>query len=188
VKHAWPIAIGVAALAIWAAYPILTIPVFGIAMPLAAGWLLLRSMIEDQQVASKRAQMERATIVTLRRAIEERTIVSLPIWTRDKSVERLVRIVRVDERGVEAVDPNRRISNAYAWRRIDVEKLHQSLGSVGAEPRGEQLSPLANDPSAGAGWLDRVAPGSDFGAVDSLWRRILRAAAAFVKALRREGG
>ena len=55
-KHARTIAIGVAALALWAAFPILTIPVFGVALPLGAGWLLLRSMIEDQRLAAKRAR------------------------------------------------------------------------------------------------------------------------------------
>ena len=47
----------------------LTIPVFGIALPLGAGWLLLKSMIEDRRLAAKRTQMERAAIEILRQAI-----------------------------------------------------------------------------------------------------------------------
>ena len=47
----------------------LTIPVFGIASPLGAGWLLLKSMIEDRRLTAKRRQMARAAIEILRQAI-----------------------------------------------------------------------------------------------------------------------
>jgi hypothetical protein len=187
VKHARSIAIGVAALALWAAFPILTIPVFGIALPLYAGWLLVRSMMEDQRAASKRARMVRAAMVVLRQAIEEKKIVPLPIRTRDKSVDRVVRIVRVDERGVEAVDPIRRISNTYSWTGIDVEKLCQSFSLTEIGPNGEEFSPPANGGGSVVRWIDRAMPGSDDLAVESPWRRILGAAAAFLKTLRGGG-
>ena len=47
----------------------LTIPVFGIASPLGAGWLLLKSMIEDRRLAAKRTQMTRAANEISRQAI-----------------------------------------------------------------------------------------------------------------------
>ena len=59
-KHARTIAIGVAALALWAAFPIPAIPVFGIAMPLGASWLLLKSMIEDQRSAARSRAAKRS--------------------------------------------------------------------------------------------------------------------------------
>ncbi len=184
VQHARSIAIGVAALALWAAFPILTIPVFGIALPLFAGWLLLKSMMEDQRAASKRARMERAAMVILRQAIEERKIVSLPVRSRDKSVDKAVRIVRVDERGIEAVDPTRRISNVYPWSGIELEELCKSLGLTEAGLNEEEFSPAADDRSVVVRWIGRAMAGSDDHAVESPWRRIQGAAAAFLKTLR----
>jgi hypothetical protein len=177
-KHARTIAISVAALALWAAFPILTIPVFGIALPLGAGWLLLKSMIEDQRLAGKRAQMERAAIEVLRRAIEEKKIVSLPIQTRDKCVDTSVRIVRADELGVEAVDPIRRISNVYPWSRIDIEKLHQGLGL--SEPNGEEASISSRGTGGSVVWFGGAKSESDHPA----WRRYLGAAVDYLKSLR----
>ncbi|MGA8172763.1 MAG: hypothetical protein WB816_18285 [Methylocystis sp.] len=182
--HAWSIGLGMAALALWAAYPILTIPVFGIALPLGAGWLLVRSMMEDRQLASERARMESATIGALRRAIEEKTIVSLPVRTRDRIVDTPVRITRVDERGVDATDPNRRISTLYSWSRIDIEKLYRSLEAPSIEPNIPESSLAADDKNVVVGWFGAVKRRSDRVAPETSERGIFGAAANFVKSLR----
>jgi hypothetical protein len=168
-------------LALWAAFPILTIPVFGIALPLGAGWLLLKSMIKDQRLAAKRGLMERAAIETLRRAIGEKAIVSLPIQTRDKCVDTPVRIVRADESGVEAVDPNRRISNVYPWNRIDIEKLYQVLGLSGTEPDGEEASPFFGGSIVRLG---RPKAGLDGAPDHPAWRRYIDAAVHYLQSRR----
>jgi hypothetical protein len=179
-KHARTIAISVAALALWAAFPILTIPVFGVALPLGAGWLLLKSMIQDQRVAARHTQMERAAIEILRQAIEEKKIVSLPIQTRDKCVDTPLKILRADESGIQASDPNRRISKVYPWSRIDIEKLYRDLGL--SEPGDEEAS--FSSPAMGGSvvWFGGANPGSDLPA----WRRYLQAAVDYLKSLRRD--
>lgn len=178
VKHARTIAISVAALALWAAFPILTIPVFGIALPLGAGWLLLKSMIEDQRLAAKHREMERAAIEILRQAIEEKKVVSLPIQIRDKCVDTPLKITRADERGVEGSDPNRRISKVYPWSSVDIEKLYRDLGF--SEPGGEEAM-FSSQETGGS--VVRF-PGTDRPLDLPAWRRYLGAAVDYLKSLR----
>ena len=181
-KHARTIAISVAALALWAAFPILTIPVFGIALPLGAGWLLLRSMIEDQRLAAKRTQMERAAIGILRQAAEEKRIVSLPIQARDKCVDTPLKIIRADQSGIEASDPNRRISKVYPWSRIDIEKLYQDLGL--SEPSSEEASFASGDEGGSVVRFRGARPRSERDSDLPTWRRYLDAAVDYLKSLR----
>jgi hypothetical protein len=181
-KHARTIAIGVAALALWAAFPILTIPVFGIALPLGAGWLLLRSMIEDQRLAAKRTHMERAAIGILRQAAEEKRIVSLPIQTRDKCVDTPLKIIRADQSGIEASDPNRRISKVYPWSSIDIEKLYQDLGL--SEPSSEEASFASGDTGGSVVRFRGARPRSERDSDLPTWRRYLDAAVDYLKSLR----
>ena len=183
-KHARTIAISVAALALWAAFPILTIPVFGVALPLGAGWLLLKSMIADQRLAAKHTQMERAAIEILRQAIEEKKIVSLPIQSRDKCVDTPVKIIRADESGIEASDPNRRISKVYQWSRIDIEKLYRDLGL--SEPGDEEASFFSRETGGSVVWFGGAKPGSDRDSDLPAWRRYLAAAVDYLKSLRRD--
>jgi hypothetical protein len=181
-KHARTIAISVAALALWAAFPILTIPVFGIALPLGAGWLLLKSMIEDRRLAAKRTQMERAAIDILRQAIDEKKIVSLPIQTRDKCVDTPLKIVRADESGIEASDPDRRISKAYPWSAINIEKLYRDLGL--SEPGGEEASYSSRETGGSVVWFGGAKAGPDRASDLPAWRRYLDAAVNYLKSLR----
>ena len=181
-KHARTIAISVAALALWAAFPILTIPVFGIALPLGAGWLLLKSMIEDQRLAAKHTQMQRAAIEILRQAIEEKKVVSLPIQTRDKCVDTPLKIIRADERGVEGSDPNRRISKVYPWGSIDIERLYRDLGL--SEPSGEEASFSSRETGGSVVWFGGAKPGTDRASDLPAWRRYLGAAVDYLKSLR----
>jgi hypothetical protein len=182
-KHARTIAITVAALALWAAFPFLTIPVFGIALPLGAGWLLLRSMLEDQRLAAKRSRMERAAIEILRQASAEKQIVSLPIQTRDKCVDTPLKIIRVDESGIEASDPERRKSKVYPWSGINIEKLSQDLGL--SEASSEETSFASRDAGGSVVWLGRAKPGRDRDLDVPAWRRRLETAVDYLKSLRR---
>jgi hypothetical protein len=178
-KHARTIAVSVAALALWAAFPILTIPVFGIALPLGAGWLLLKSMIVDQRLAAKHTRMERAAIEILRQAIEAKQIVSLPIQTRDKCVDTPLKITRADENGIEASDPNRRISKVYPWSRIDIEKLYRDLGL--SEPGDEEASFSSRETEGKVVWFGGAKPGSHRASDLPAWRRYLDAAVDYLK-------
>lgn len=50
----------------------LTVPAFGVASPLGAGWLVLKSMIVDRRQAAKRTQTERAAIEISRQGTASR--------------------------------------------------------------------------------------------------------------------
>ena len=147
------------ALLVWAMFPILTIPVFGIALPLYAGWLTLKSMIADQQATSRREHIERATVRRLRLAKDEKEVLSIPLRVGDRIVSRRVRITRVDDMGITAVDPEKGISNAYPWKRIAMEELHDSLALSGIDGIDDEKE--APRPVGSSGW-NRLAISSSW--------------------------
>ncbi len=150
------------ALLVWAMFPILTIPVFGIALPLYAGWLTLKSMIADQQATSRREHIERATVRRLRLAKDEKEVLSIPLRVGDRIVSRRVRITRVDDMGITAVDPEKGISNAYPWKRIAMEELHDSLALSGIDGIDDEKR------GASSGWIVRLESARNFLVVASL--------------------
>jgi hypothetical protein len=126
-EHRRSIGAGIAALALLFLYPILLIPAFGIALPLYAGWLTLRSLLADRRIAAERQGIQRIVELYFRQAIADANPITLPVRENDDLVERSARVVEFDERRIELFDPIKLRNYSIAWDDIDLHVLYFNI-------------------------------------------------------------
>lgn len=126
-EHALLIGVGVVILALCFAYPLLLIPLFGLALPLYAGGLTLKSMLDDRRKTSAFARLQRNAAVSLRQAISEKKVVNIPLLG-DASLSGLaVHVTRADDQGIETIDVVTKQPASYSWNEINLELFCQNL-------------------------------------------------------------
>jgi hypothetical protein len=120
-EHALLIGVGVVVLVLCFAYPKLLIPLLGLGLPLYAGGLILKSMFDDRREASEFALLQRNAAIALREAINEKTVVNLPVLG-DTSLSGLaVRVTGADDQGIETIDVVTKQPARYSWNEINLE-------------------------------------------------------------------
>lgn len=147
---------GVVVLALCLAYPILLIPIVGLALPLYAGGRTLKSLFDDRRKASELALLQRNAAVSLRQAIDEKRVINLPVLVNDSVTGLLVHIVRFDEHGIETIDPIRKQPASYSWNEIDLELLCQNLGEY-IRPSGESRTAELGAGNTLASWIKAIS-------------------------------
>jgi hypothetical protein len=126
-QHALLLGFAIVGLTLLVVYPVLTIPVFGIGLPLYAGWLTLKSLLADRQKATKRQLMQRTVELYLQQAIADHALIALPVKENGNTVESAANVTRFDQRDIELFDPVRTRNFSVSWTDIDIPALHYHL-------------------------------------------------------------
>ena len=126
-EHALLIGVGVVVLVFCFAYPILLIPLLGLALPLYAGGLTLKSMLDDRRKTSAFVCLQRNAAVSLRQAISEKKVVNLPLLGDASLLGLAVRLTGADDQGIETIDVVTKQPASYSWNEINLELFCRNL-------------------------------------------------------------
>lgn len=126
-EHALLIGAGAVILGLSFAYPILLIPLLGLALPLCAGGLILKSMLDERREASEFALLQQKAAISLREAINEKRDVNLPVLGDANLSGLTVRIIHADDQGIETINVATKQPVSYSWNEINLELFCQNL-------------------------------------------------------------
>jgi len=126
-EHALLVGVGVVILALCFAFPILLIPLLGLALPIYSGGLILKSMVDERREASEFARLQRNAAISLREAINEKRVVNLPVLGEASLSGLPVRVTRADEQGIETIDVATEQPASYSWNEINLELFCKNL-------------------------------------------------------------